>query len=331
MVEISSVSIKGKLDLMGKAREFLYDGTTETLSLGGVSLNEANAMLRYIDDSAPRAAQPVTAAEVEEEAPAPEAAAPIMAKQAKQAKKARKSPPPQEPQSPQEPPAPESTPTVKAQERKPRKRRSEKAAAELSGAGTIDAPIDAILRIEAENEAEAEESRPEMEPVDLSAPMATHPESTIPEGWEECLLDGKMQVIHTACGSSECLCHLGAESEDAPQNNSDATQDKPDAVEPEQAASSSEEQESSTDAGIEVVDNTESAPTSGDPLIEKLKDTNRLLHVLDTIIQSGYEDEEAIYAKCGEIKADVPALARISPSTWEDRVRRAIGVTLPPK
>lgn len=76
----------------------------------------------------------------------------------------------------------------------------------------------------------------------------------------------------------------------------------------------------------------EPAPTNGkgngeqDALIAKLLGHKRILHIVNVLVENGFKTSDEVLAKCQEVRAHVPALERITPSDFDERIRRVYEV-----
>lgn len=74
------------------------------------------------------------------------------------------------------------------------------------------------------------------------------------------------------------------------------------------------------------------APTNGqgngkqDALIAALQGHKRILHIVNVLVENGFKTSDEVLAKCQEVRAHVPALERITPSDFDERIRRVYEV-----
>lgn len=129
------------------------------------------------------------------------------------------------------------------------------------------------------------------------------------------MMDGELQVVHIECGATPCLCNIGKDEEE------------PEAMAAAEAEPAIDFVDAST-AEDDTPEETGGNGASGDPMLAKLGDCERLLNVIPQMREFGLSDEQELFDKCVELKAHIPALARIS-ANWEERIRRAIQVTTP--
>ena len=63
-----------------------------------------------------------------------------------------------------------------------------------------------------------------------------------------------------------------------------------------------------------------------DEIIAKLQGHKRILHIVNVLVEHGYKTSEQVLAKCQEVRAHVPALERITPSDFDERIKRVYEV-----
>ena len=63
-----------------------------------------------------------------------------------------------------------------------------------------------------------------------------------------------------------------------------------------------------------------------DPLIAQLQGHKRILHIVNVLVENGFKTSEQVLAKCQEFRAHVPALERITPSDFDERIKRVYEV-----
>lgn len=204
---------------------------------------------------------------------------------------------------------------------------SEKSASD-SGTGTAAAPRTpepAAPATEAASPGASEESAPNgttgngtasqprsVAPTDDAEPaMADAADTEVPDGWE---VDDSGTPFCGTCGASVCVC----ESTEAA------------AAEPEKHEATGETTQTPVIEVVDATGNDSEAEDDGevDPLLAVIKPSKRVLNVVSHLIEAGFTTPDEIVERCTHFRDDVPALKRIPQSSFEQRVAKAIEITL---
>ncbi len=285
---LTITDMTGSIDSPFGALAFTYDSASASLKIKGLGPKSAMALLESIDSGKVAEVPDVPAiVTTQVDAPVVQASAPEKKKRVRKTKAQR-----------------EAAKAAKAAAEEPVSNGTS-----VHNEGSASAPTEVLM----DDEEVDFRSPPQIvveEVADLSALPDDGEEDALPEGWERCMLDGKMQVIHTACGTSPCLCSLAAD-----------TAEEEDAAEEDEPAEASAEPGRSESPRGDVVSN--EAPD--DPVFEALKKCERLVNVIPVMQEHGIKDAQELYDKCVALKDHVPCLAKIS-ANFDERIKRAISV-----
>lgn len=169
-----------------------------------------------------------------------------------------------------------------------------------------------------------------------------------PEGWENCIMDGKVQVVHTACGAAdECLCNI---SEETPEEEDAAYAEETLAAEAAEKAKKEEKKAKAAakrkakaaekkaakaaSAADDIATEPETASEEGakeegeDPLRDDLRTAKRLVNVVAKLVEAGFAEPDDIIEQCYNYRDAVPLLSRIPEASFKNRVSCSIEVNL---